>query len=913
MTTSLANGLRAARCALIPLGVALAVALGGAASAQDVYRLARLDELTLVEESPAGATGADESMGWRWVEAVVPHVLLDGPGEAWLELPDSFPWAAWEDLLTDTRLVARSPTEEPLRGRIVLPNGGAADARIVRFELAATVPPDEGRPAFLRAEAAHFARLRARALPGSAWFRHREDEARRALGEDAASAPPQAGPEFEGELDTTFDLFSGGRAVAENLQLDRELGVTEEAERTVDAAGLPGIDVAEIAWEALIAGLTPARDALAPWIPADQHAVFFPSFAALLAVLDEAERYGTPVLDLLEPRAEDAHTRQRYERQLCLEADLFARALGGQAVASVAVTGSDPYLRTGSDVALLFECKTAAAVQAFVRARHTAAADAAGPAGIERVNGQVGGRPYEGVRSADRLVCSYLVVDGDVALVTNSLEQAERILAAQAGTLARLADAPEYTFFRNRYPLGAEGESAFLLLTDATIRRWCGPRWRIGASRRTRALSALMAADMGAAGALVAGDALPASSPEYGTGTFQTPIVELDLARVTPAEEAAYARFRSSYQTYWRGVFDPIGASFSVDEEQASLDLTVMPLILGSDYGELIELTRGGELTGASGDPHADALFQWTLALDPESPGFEEYAGLVSMLAPELSDPMSWLGGAVSFYADRDPFWAEWSAADESWEFLEAELDRLPLALHVEVSSPLKLAAFLTGLRAFSNQAAPNMLSWENRDHAGQTYVRVGVTEAFSENSPADLALYYASMPGSFVLTLNEGLLQRAMDRAAARRAGNAPAAGAWLGRHLGVHVEAAALELMPLFEAGAFDRQRLRSWDNLPILNEWKRRFPERDPLEVHETLFHTRLTCPSGGTYAWNAELATMESTVYGCPERPRPGAGQPTALRGLSSGDFGLTFEHEGLRARAVIRRDGESADK
>ena len=43
-----------------------------------------------------------------------------------------------------------------------------------------------------------------------------------------------------------------------------------------------------------------------------------------------------------------------------------------------------------------------------------------------------------------------------------------------------------------RYPITDKmKEDAFLMITDATIRRWCGPEWRIGASRRTRAASSL--------------------------------------------------------------------------------------------------------------------------------------------------------------------------------------------------------------------------------------------------------------------------------------------------------------------------------------------------------------------------------------------------------------------------------------
>jgi Nif-specific regulatory protein len=50
---------------------------------------------------------------------------------------------------------------------------------------------------------------------------------------------------------------------------------------------------------------------------------------------------------------------------------------------------------------------------------------------------------------------------------------------------------PEYRFFRNQYRLGDPNETALAFLSDATIRRWCGPQWRIADSRRTRARAVL--------------------------------------------------------------------------------------------------------------------------------------------------------------------------------------------------------------------------------------------------------------------------------------------------------------------------------------------------------------------------------------------------------------------------------------
>ena len=75
---------------------------------------------------------------------------------------------------------------------------------------------------------------------------------------------------------------------------------------------------------------------------------------------------------------------------------------------------------------------------------------------------------------------------------------------------------------------------------------------------------------------------------------------------------------------------------------------------------------------------------------------------------------------------------------------------------------------------------------------------------------------------------------------------------------------------------------QRL-SWANIPILNEWKRLFPDRDPLDAHEQLWHVRLLDPAGGDYKWNDEWQTMESTTHGHPAQPKPGpATQPVRRR-------------------------------
>jgi len=107
------------------------------------------------------------------------------------------------------------------------------------------------------------------------------------------------------------------------------------------------------------------------------------------------------------------------------------------------------------------------------------------------------------------------------------------------------------------------------------------------------------------------------------------------------------------------------------------------------------------------------------------------------------------------------------------------------------------------------------------------------------------------------------------------------------------------------LDEGYRHEMQRL-SWGNLPILNEWKQRYPETDPVQLHKRFWQRTLVCPGGGKYVWNDQWQTMESTVFGHPGDPKSGAGFPSQLKQIKFGNLGLTFEESGLRARLELKR-------
>ncbi len=285
---------------------------------------------------------------------------------------------------------------------------------------------------------------------------------------------------------------------------------------------------------------------------------------------------------------------------------------------------------------------------------------------------------------------------------------------------------------------------------------------------------------------------------------------------------------------------------------------------------------------------------------------------------------LGWLGSSVAIYADEDPVWQELAKipSEKLERSLESHIGQLPIAVRFEVSNGFRLTAFLASLRAFIEQTTPGMVRWESLTYKDQPYVKVTPTErAKSQARPLagedanldNIALYYMASGDALLVTLNENVMKRALDRQLARAPENkekpgTPAAGKpWLGSNVGLQVDRKALELVSHLSRDQYElAMQARAWGNLPILNQWKRLYPDQDPVELHQRVWQIRLICPGGGRYVWNDKYQTMESTVYGHPGEPKSGPAAPPALTEFATGSFGLTFEQQGLRARVSLQR-------
>ncbi|MCH7728334.1 MAG: hypothetical protein IH991_17930, partial [Planctomycetes bacterium] len=903
------------RARLLLYTIALfSAAFASTANAADVYYVKPLSKLSFDGEKP----NASWNDYWRWSDITDQRILLDGGGEAYLVL-----FANEGEPKTKLRgayVAMRLAKAREIRGRLRLPNPEEKGLKTYRFSIRA----DEGKSSdpreFLLTKRAHYLRAWESDIPGAFWFRHQVQTIDRELG---IKNPPNVGRRrFFGtfrsnDWEDTFALLSGGRAVSENLQLDRILPTTRVDMLTVALDSLKGITVKEFDWAALTKGIDPKLDPLASLIPDDQHALFFSSYVSLAALASEAAAQGGSVLEVGEPRAESAYVRQRYRRQLCLSLEGAAqRILGPRLINTVALTGGDPYLRTGADVAVLFEPKTT--TEALLRALQAQVLLAAAKHDdVKTVSDTMDGVDYTSVRTPDRSVCSYVAAVKDTVVVTNSPAQLKRLIAISKSPKESLAALPEYKYFRNRYPMGDANESALLVISDKTIRRWCGPRWRIASSRRTRAAAVTGELQAERLDQLVTGKAEPGlivskrplpdagrfrltpsgvNSTVYGTLAFQTPIIELKFDRVTQQEADFYKRWRDGYQRNWSGFFDPIAVSFYVGKDRLAGDLTVMPLIDNSRYRELATVSQGVGLKLTSGDPHKEALVHWIQSLNPTSLR-QQWHGWLDDIEKELGVSVTdWLGDNMAIYTDVDAFWADMFMTDDPGEYFEKNLDRLPVAVYVKAKNERKLTEFVAAIGKAIERHEPNFRrEWKTKKHKGRVYVQIPLSRVLGAGS--NLSLYYVTLGDELTMTLNEKMLKRAIDRGIAVAEGKPAEEPAirQAGQSIHVHIdERFKRSLVAIYSKQHQEQMQQLAWNNLPILNEWKRLYPERSPTELHDMLWHRKLLCPGGGEYRWNKGWQTMESTVYGHPAEPKEGAPMPRIFEAIKDATFGLTFE-------------------
>ncbi len=778
----------------------------------------RTGELPPVEAAPVtgqlvgrGRDGDAEILELKLDQSTGTLVQLEAPGGLAATHPEG------------RLFVRRSPSGAPVKGAIIQPASWGSPAQRHPFELSASggAPSKDAPQRFWSAYAASLEGW------GSGPFRHfaaarlRERFAPTTGGQEAALAGRTA---REATL-RAMDTLTGRASIEEALQADRPLLLAARTDKaTVPIGQVAGPTLVPHPFPAMLRALgkpVPAEP-LARAVPATFWYVRLDSLDTLFRLEDELDAWATPLASAANGRSEGLALSERYQTELGLRRGPLARALGGQVVGQLAIAGSDPYVRDGTDLTVIFQVKSRALFDAAVGA--TLADFARAHGGLSDGGFDHGGVRVRAASSGDGAVRQHradlTTPEGELTVISNSAGAIRRVLDALSGKGARLADEPDL-----RYLLARDAKvvtHALVFLGDRFVAEVAGPRQKIGQLRRMIAQAELavpgyaqllygrihgrtptstaellgsrllVKEDLahGAGGAIAFAPGAAARS-RFGTASALLPLVDLPVVdRVTVAERDAYARFAETYQRYWRAYVDPIAVRVRVAASELSADVRVLPLIEASEYRRLVRTVGQARVT----TPGIDAGMRWVLGIGQEAE-LRRFLSGTARHTPFGQLGFDWLGDWAMGGVEDKPSVAQYAvrrrdmvsqrpAQDDDERHRRDEIGdvfRLPLYGGVEVRSTAGAIAFLAGVKQTIDGAAPGLVEWTRIDHRGVPIVRARPTPGTSESrklaeqGAGDAAVYYAIAEGALVVSLQEAVIKRRIDE---RKDGRGPSSG---------------------------------------------------------------------------------------------------------------------------------------
>ncbi len=625
----------------------------------------------------------------------------------------------------------------------------------------------------------HFASARLRLLFGGA---------------GGSAATPAEARQPRTDLVRLMDTTSGILSIQEALQHDRGLRLRNDSgPANLPITDLSGPPLAEHPFAAMQAQLPAStipstEEKLAAAAPADFWYARFDSLPLFLRLLGEADRWITPLVQLLQQNPEDRRLTQRYETQLGVVRAELAKILGPAAVGQVAAVGSDPYIREGTDITLLFEIRQATLFNAEIDRylqQHVSRIQALG--GVVKTST----RDYQGVTitstrgSKGQLRQERATVD-NVALISNSPRAIEKVLDTIAGRHARLSDSADFRYMRARDP-GDHQFTAFL--SDSLIAAIIGPAQKIQASRREQALAELLVpgyaallygwlygqtpeslSELFASNLLNKGelrhsngdpiDFIPpkiadrqippdqTTRSSWGTPSTLTPIIDLPpLLTITNAEASAYRDFSRSYQNYWKRVIDPVHINLDITPvpghagaETLDIDVRVLPLIDATDYRDIEEIVGTSRVQVKALGDGVQAIW----AVGETSSVRNDLDGLLRAASGKSELGIGWVGDWVMLGSlDRVAIAELFAYANETVQLPDPQVDardpfgddelwirlgKTPVFAAAAVKSSAALVATLSGIRTLVNEVAPGTVLWgQHSSYRDLPIVRIGV------------------------------------------------------------------------------------------------------------------------------------------------------------------------------------------
>ncbi len=453
------------------------------------------------------------------------------------------------------------------------------------------------------------------------------------------STPPRRRRQTRPRRGQTLPPRAGGNVNAEQLRVDalegREPAQPQSTQGPVQVSTLKGPEIKSHPWEKMLAGRRPDISPLSRAVPEDFYFAEFRALTKLLDAFDAGDLWGSHLSNQAFRDTLTLDVGERLKRQLAVETDPRTRPFYDLVVEEVAVAGSDPFVREGSDVTLLFRVKQ----PLLFRGRMDDFIDNAAKArpDARRETGEYLGVQYTQLQTPERdisVVSAY--PEEGLHVRSNSLAAFKRIVEAVKGkdangrAVRRLGDTAEFAYVRTLMPRGDAREDGFVYLSDPFVRRLMGPAVKLAERRRLLCYNHLRMIghaallfrtergrapqsleelrDSGAApglfgeGALscpdgghysLSADATAGVCSHHGHALRLTPNIEAPVAEVSGDEADMYRAFVEEYNQYWRTFFDPIAFRLKVAPEELRVETVILPLIDNTVYTGLSRALGG--------------------------------------------------------------------------------------------------------------------------------------------------------------------------------------------------------------------------------------------------------------------------------------------------------------------------------
>jgi len=752
------------------------------------------------------------------------RISVDRPAAgpyAFAALPDDVAAVEGRGLATATIWVrrARDLEGQPVTGTAFTPQLGNEPGHKVAFRARMEVKTKSDPKVLARWGSA--LALHLRGLATGPWHQFAAARIEDVFGDKksrAAAVSPRPRAPNRDELAVSMDTLTGLLSIQETLQHDRPLLLAAAKEkRATPLTKLTPPKSASHPWDDMLRGLSASVPAepLALSVPAEFWYLRASDLAGLFRMADQLEAWGTPAAQLLDGNLEERDLGRRYETQLGLSRRAVARALGPDVVEGVALAGSDPYLREGSDVTAVFRVKQAPLFDAALDG--TLAAHAKGHGGVSKNTVAHQGLDIVISSSADGAVRQHRVAVNQLRVVSNSLAATRAVLDAIQGKRPRLADESDF-----RYMLARDAGKPNEMLGffgDRFVAEVVGPRQKVLQARRQMAAAELMTPGFAAllygwvygkspgsvdellsskllrkdglkhgAGASIDWRPGEAARSSWGTPSALTPLIDLPAPdAVTESERAAYERFSRTYETYWSHYIDPASLRLAWNgAETLTADLRVLPLIDGTQYRDLVELSGQARVKVP---PPADGM-RAVLGIGPMAGLRRELSELGRGALRRQGLKFDFLGDwAIVGMADRPrvaevvrrlrPGLLERPESSEREPIDEmAEAARAPAYAAIGIRSTSGAALALTGLRKLAESTFGDMLSWSDAGaERGATIVRVRIGNSAAralpqaDRAPSEIVLFYALLEKTLVISLDEQVARRLIGEFADGRA----------------------------------------------------------------------------------------------------------------------------------------------